>query len=186
MHRQATQKLSLTAMFLSMGFVLPFLTGQIPQIGSMLLPMHIPVFLCALICGWRWSVPMSALLPLLRSLIFSKPNLYPEALAIAFELATYAFVVGILFERAKQKSLWVLYVSMLAAMTMGRAVRGVVQLILLRAVGMAFPFETFLTSVVVVAIPGIVLQLVLIPAVMLALRRVSPPVFVPHKKHGEK
>ena len=49
-------KLTLSAMFLAIGLVLPFFTGQIPQIGNMLLPMHIPVLLCGLICGWQWAL----------------------------------------------------------------------------------------------------------------------------------
>ena len=49
------KNLTLAAMFLAIGLVLPFLTGQIPRIGNMLLPMHIPVFLCGLICGWQYG-----------------------------------------------------------------------------------------------------------------------------------
>ncbi|MBO4413432.1 MAG: ECF transporter S component, partial [Clostridia bacterium] len=78
-NKERILRLTLTAMFLALGLVLPFLTGQIPQIGSMLLPMHIPVFLCALICGWQYATPMAFILPILRSLIFSMPPMYPTA-----------------------------------------------------------------------------------------------------------
>lgn len=47
--------LALAAMFLALGLVLPFATAQIQQIGNMLLPMHIPVLLCGLICGWQYG-----------------------------------------------------------------------------------------------------------------------------------
>lgn len=88
------KNLTLTAMFLAIGLELPFLTGQIQQIGNMLLPMHIPVFLCALICGWKYGLPMAFILPLLRSFMFGRPALYPNAIGMAFELAAYAFVAG--------------------------------------------------------------------------------------------
>ena len=54
--KKTTKNLTLSAMFLAIGMVLPFFTGQIPQIGKMLLPMHIPVFLCGLICGWQYGL----------------------------------------------------------------------------------------------------------------------------------
>ena len=54
--RRQTKNLTLSAMFTALGLVLPMLTGNIPQIGSMLLPMHIPVFLCSLICGWQYGL----------------------------------------------------------------------------------------------------------------------------------
>lgn len=80
---------TLAAMFLAIGLVLPFLTGQIPQIGNMLLPMHIPVLLCGLI------------LPLLRSALFGAPVFFPAATAMAFELMTYGLVAGLLYSLSK-------------------------------------------------------------------------------------
>ena len=66
--RKYTKNLTLSALFLALGYALPFLTGQIPQFGSMLLPMHIPVFLCGLICGWQYGAIVGLILPLTRSL----------------------------------------------------------------------------------------------------------------------
>ena len=71
------KRLVLSALFLALCLVLPFLTGQIPDIGAMLLPMHIPVLLCGLLCGWRWGMVVGATAPILRSLIFMMPPLYP-------------------------------------------------------------------------------------------------------------
>ena len=62
---KATRRLTLSAMFLALGLVLPFLTGQVPQIGNMLLPMHLPVFLCGLLCGWQYGAAVGFALPLL-------------------------------------------------------------------------------------------------------------------------
>ena len=177
------KKLTLTAMFLAIGLLLPFLTGQIQQIGSMLLPMHLPVFLCALICGWRWGVPMAVILPLLRSLIFGMPPLYPTALAMAFELAAYAFIAGFLFERAKKQGIVSLYVSIVAAMIGGRIVWGIVQVILLGLAGNPFTFEAFLAGAILNAIPGIIVQLILIPVIMIALDRTK---LVPFRKEPKE
>lgn len=161
----------LTAMFLALGIVLPFLTGQIPQIGSMLLPMHLPVFLCALICGWQYATPMAFVLPLMRSLIFSMPPLYPTAVAMAFELAAYAFFAGFIYSRFKKQNIGVVYVSLISAMILGRAVWGAAQVILLGLGGKSFTWAAFWAGAVVNAVPGIIMLLVLVPAVMLVLDR---------------
>ena len=174
MKREQIKKLTLTAMFLALGLVLPFLTGQIPQIGSMLLPMHLPVFLCALVCGWQWATPMAAILPVMRSLIFGMPPIYPTATAMAFELATYAFVAGFLYYFVfKKKNLLTVYISLLSAMIAGRAVWGCVQWILLGISGKGFTFAAFIAGAFVNAWPGIVLQLVLIPAIMFLLDKLK-------------
>ncbi len=60
----------------------------------MLLPMHIPVLLCGLICGWKYGILVGFILPLLRHTIFGMPILFPTGIAMAFELATYGFVIG--------------------------------------------------------------------------------------------
>ncbi len=165
------KNLTLSAMFLGLGFVLPFLTGQIPQIGSMLLPMHIPVFLCAFICSWKYGVAVAFILPLLRSVIFGVPNMYPEAISIALEMATYAFVAGFLYGISKHKCIFALYRSMLIAMVAGRVVRCIVQLSLMGIKGVPFSFEVFFTSVILRGVPGMILQLTLIPGVMLLLHK---------------
>ena len=168
---KTTKNLALGAMFLALGMVLPFLTGQIRQIGNMLLPMHIPVLLCGLICGWQYGAAVGFVLPLLRSLAFGMPPLYPMALAMAFELATYGFVSGFLYARSRWQCVLALYRCLIAAMLAGRLVWGAAEIVLLGLRGNAFTWEAFLAGAVTGAIPGIVLQLVLIPAVMVALDR---------------
>lgn len=171
MKNKSIQNLTLTAMFLAIGLVLPLLTGQIQQIGNMLLPMHIPVFLCALICGWQYGLPMAFILPIFRSFIFGMPPLYPTAIGMAFELATYAFVAGLLYARSRWQCTKALYRCLLVAMVAGRIVWGCVQTVLLGIGGNAFTFQAFIAGALLNAIPGIVLQLVLIPAIMVALDR---------------
>ena len=161
----------ISALFLAIGIVLPFLTGQIPQIGSMLLPLHIPVMLCGLVCGWRYGLAIGGTLPILRSLMFGMPPLYPSALAMAFECAAYGATVGFLFEKAKWKCLRSLYRSLIVAMILGRVVWGSVMFALVGIGGGMFTFSAFITGAFLNAIPGIILQLVLIPSVMLLFHK---------------
>ena len=164
-----TKKLVLSAMFLALGLVLPLLTGQIRQIGSMLLPMHIPVLLCGFICGWQYGLVVGLILPLLRSFTFGMPPLYPVAVAMTFELATYGFLSGFLYARFRKHSVLTIYVCLIAAMIAGRLVRGAAEVILLGLGESGFSWKAFLAGAVTNAIPGIVIQLILIPEILLAL-----------------
>lgn len=159
----------LTAMFLALGLVLPFLTGQIKTLGNMLLPMHIPVMLCGLVCGWQYGLIVGAIVPVMRSMIFSMPVMFPSAISMAFELATYGFVIGYLFSHAKWKCIKSLYRCLLISMVCGRVVWGIVQCVLLGLGENGFTLTAFIGGAFLNAIPGIILQLVLIPAVMLVL-----------------
>ena len=161
--------LVLSAMFLAMGIVLPFLTGQIQQIGNMLLPMHIPVFLCGLICGWKYGLGVGFILPLFRSLLFTMPPMYPNAIAMAFELAVYGLVSGLIYSKFKRQNILSVYFSMLPAMLAGRGVWAVMEIILLGVSGGSFTFSMFVSGAFVTAVPGIILQLILIPILMSAL-----------------
>ena len=171
MKKTNTRNLALAAMFLAIGLVLPFITGNIPQIGQMLCPMHIPILLCGLICGWKWGAVIGFICPLLRSVLFGMPVLYPNGVAMAFELMTYGMVIGLLYAHVKNQSLGTLYASMIAAMVSGRIVWGVVRVILSGVSGAAFTWEMYISGALLNAIPGIIVQLILIPAIMVALDR---------------
>lgn len=179
-------KLTLSAMFLAIGLVLPFFTGQIPQIGNMLLPMHIPVLLCGLICGWQWGLGVGFILPLLRSMLFTTPKLYPTAVAMAFELAVYGLVIGLLYWKSRRQNIAAVYCSMIIAMVAGRVVWGVVQVILLGAGENAFTWQAFMAGALLKAIPGIILQLVLIPSIMVVLNRTGLVKFSGEKQPAGK
>ena len=169
--KQTTQNFVLAAMFMALGLVLPFLTGQIQQIGNMLLPMHLPVLVCGLICGWQYGAVVGFVLPLLRFALFGIPPLYPMGISMAFELAAYGFLVGWLYSHSRWQCIISLYRCLLAAMVGGRLVWGAVRVLLSGVAGQAFTWEMFLSGALLTAIPGIVLQLTLIPALMLALDR---------------
>lgn len=174
---KTTKKLTLSAMFIAVGMVLPLLTGQIQQIGSMFLPMHLPVILCGLICGWQYGALIGFILPFLRSVTFGMPPLFPTAIAMAFELATYGLVTGLIYGRSHWQCVISLYRSLIAGMLAGRIVWGVVQIVLLGIIGKSFTWQMFIAGALLNAVPGIVVQLTLIPTIMVALNRTGLVIF---------
>lgn len=166
-----TKKLTLAAMFLAIGQVLPFITGQIPQIGVMLSPMHFPIFLCAFFCGPSYALIVGFICPLLRSILFNMPVMFPNAIGMAFELAAYGLITGTIYRLFKKKNLVSIYTSLIVGMIGGRIVWGLAQTILMSiSGGDAFTLNAFLTKGFINAIPGIIAQLILIPIIVYSLR----------------
>jgi len=161
-------KMILAALFLALAYVLPFLTGQIPEIGAMLCPLHIPVLLCGFLCGWKWGLAVGVVAPLLRSFTLGMPPLFPTALCMAFELAAYGFLAGFLYKKFPKQKRYI-YVSLLIAMVVGRLVWGAVMFICLGATGGSFTFGAFLAGAITNAVPGIIVQLILIPILVMVL-----------------
>ena len=162
------RKLTYAALFLALALVLPFLTGQIPQIGSALSPMHIPVLLCGFLVGWPWGLAVGFIAPLLRSVIFGMPVMVPGAVAMAFELAVYGLISGILY-RLLPKKKWSIYVTLIVAMLAGRVIWGIARLIIAGLSGNSFTWALFLAGAFTNAIPGIILHIVLIPVIVMVL-----------------
>ena len=168
--KSSVEKLTLSAVFLALGIVLPFLTGQIPAVGNMLLPMHIPVLLCGFVCGWQWGLLTGFVLPIMRSALFSMPPMMPTAVAMAFEMAVYGAVTGLFYQKLS-KNMASVYISLVGAMIAGRLVWGAVSIVLYGIVGKAFGWQIFLGGALLNAVPGIILQLVLIPVIIFTLKR---------------
>ena len=181
--KKTLKNLTLAAMFLAAGLVLPFVTGQIPQIGSMLLPMHLPVLMCGLVCGWRYGLVVGFILPLMRSVLFGMPPMFPTAVAMAFELASYGGLAGFFYGRSKWKCVIALYRALLAAMIGGRLVWGGGMVVLTGMSGSSFTWAMFLSGAFLNAIPGIILQLIFIPTMMIALDRTGLVRFHRKKHH---
>ena len=161
-------KMILAALCLALAYVMPFLTGQIPEIGSMLCPMHIPVLLCGFLCGWPWGLVVGFVAPLLRSLTLGMPPLFPTAVCMAFELAAYGAVAGIMHRVLPRKKPYI-YCSLLTAMITGRLVWGAAMFVFMGVNGGAFTFAAFVAGAITNAIPGIIVQLVLIPVLVMIL-----------------
>ena len=170
MKNTSVRRLTLSAMLLAIGMLLPFLTGQIQHFGNMLCPMHLPVFICGMVCGPFWGLAVGAVLPLLRSMIFGMPMLMPAAAAMAFELAAYGFVSGLL-RKLLPKTLPMLFVSLIAAMLLGRVVWGAVSVPIYGFASKSFSWQIFFANGFVNAVPGMILQLIAVPAIVTALER---------------
>ena len=164
------RKLVAAAVCLALCLVLPFLTGQIPQIGSALSPMHIPVLLCGFICGPWYALAVGFIAPALRFVLFGMPPIYPTGLAMCFELAAYGVLTGLLY-RALPKKTGNIYLALIAAMLGGRIVWGAARAVMSGVGDHSFTWAAFLAGAFTNAIPGIVLHIVIIPPIVLALRR---------------
>lgn len=160
----------LAALFLALGMVLPLLTGQIKEIGDSLLPMHIPVMICGLVCGYKYGAAVGLMLPFLRSLTFSMPPIYPNAVWMALELATYGLVIGFIYMKLSKNRLS-MYVALITAMIMGRVVWGVSKAVLLGLGGSSFSISAFIVGGFVDSLLGIVLQLIVVPPVATLINR---------------
>ena len=171
MHKKlSVRRLTISAMLIAVGMLLPFLTGQIQHIGNMLCPMHLPVFICGMICGPWWGLVCGAVLPVLRSMVFGMPVLMPAAFAMAFELGAYGFVSGYLRKKLP-RTLSMLFVSLLCAMLLGRIIWGVASIPLYGVAGKTFGWQLFIANGFVNAIPGMILQLIAVPAIVTALEK---------------
>ncbi len=170
MKKTNVKTLVLAALFLALALVLPFLTGQIPEIGSMLCPMHIPALLCGFFCGWPWGLAVGLMAPVLRSLLFGMPPMFPVAICMSAELAAYGAVSGLLYGRLTRNKTSV-YIALLTAMVAGRLVWGTARFLCAGLDVSSFGLGAFWAGAVTNAIPGIIVQLLLVPILVMVLEK---------------
>ena len=168
--KRNTLKIVSSGLFIAIGIILPFFTGQIPEIGKMLLPMHIPVFLCGFLCGPLYGGAVGFITPILRSAIFGMPPFFPNALIMAFELLVYGLASGFLFESFPKKRMYI-YLSLILSMILGRIFWGILSFLVFTLLGNSFTWEAFMSGALFTAIPGIILQIVLIPPIVIILKK---------------
>ena len=170
MKKTNVRLLVLAALFLALAMVLPLITGQIPEIGQALSPMHIPVLLCGFICGPLYGAAVGFVSPLLRFAIFGRPPIFPTGVAMAFELLTYGAISGILYKKLPRR-VYTVYIALIAAMLAGRVVWGAVRLIIAGLSSSAFSWSMFVAGAFTNAVPGIICHIILIPIIILALEK---------------
>jgi predicted membrane protein len=164
----SSKKITLSAMFIALGIVLPFITMNIPTLGNMLLPMHIPVLLGGFILGPIYGMFIGFVTPLLRCLMFGAPIFYPNAIVMSFELLTYGLISGVFYHIIfnRRSKLINIYISLILAMIFGRIIYGIVYLIISFISLNEFTFNIFIMEAFINAIPGIIIQLILIPIII--------------------
>ena len=165
-----TRRITYAALYLAIALVLPFITGQIPEVGSMLCPMHIPVLLCGFMCGWPLGLIVGFIAPLLRGALFGMPALFPTGVAMAFELAVYGAVSGLIYRLLPKKTSSI-YITLIIAMICGRVVWGVVRVVLAGLSGSEFTWKMYLAGAVTNALPGIAIQIIIIPIIVMAMNK---------------
>lgn len=166
MQRKNVKNLVTAGLCLALGVAMPTLFHMV-GLGSAFLPMHIPVLLCGLLCGWRLGLLCGIMTPLLCSLLTGMPPLFPTGVSMMFELAGYGAFTGFLY-RAKQCNL---YLALVGAMLGGRAVYGVVNAVLMGVSGQAYGMAAFLAGAFANAVPGIIAQLIFVPLIVVALQK---------------
>jgi thiamine transporter ThiT len=166
----STTDLVLAGLFLALGLLLPFLTGQIPELGNKLLPMHIPILLCGFLCGPRIGLTLGFVTPLLRSVLFTMPPMFPIAVSMAFELAAYGFIAGLIYNKLGKTKVSI-YISLIASMVFGRIIWGIAAYFLFGLKGTTFTWQIFTAGAFFNAIPGIIIQVVIIPIIIMAAER---------------
>ena len=167
--RKYTRNLTLSALFLALGYVLPFLTGQIPQFGSMLLPMHIPVLLCGLVCGAPFGLICGILGPFVSSILTGMPAFgYMPIMMI--ELGLYGLISGLVMQLLRSGKLVIdLYAALIIAMLGGRVITGILRALIFA--GGSYSWSAWAAGYFVSCLPGIILQLILLPTIYVALER---------------
>lgn len=159
------RKMVIAAVCLALCLILPFLTGNNRELGTLFSLMHLPVLLCGIICGLEYGLLVGFTAPLLRSVMFGMPPMPIVAVPMAFELAAYGLVAGFLYRRLPRGKSSI-FVSLIVAMIIGRFVN----------LAASFLFGTpailsSLYSLFVGTLPGIIVPLILVPASVTALRR---------------
>ena len=161
------------AVCLALGMVLPFVTGAIPEVGKLLCPMHIPVFIGSAILGPVWGGVLGFIMPLLRGVMLGSPALFPTGLGMAVELMGYGAAFGLCL-RLMRGNTAMLYVSLVAAMLAGRVLGGIAKIFFLTfGVIEKYSLALFFTGYFVGSWLGIVVQLIIIPPIIFALRKLD-------------
>jgi riboflavin transporter FmnP len=170
MKKLSVRDLVLSGLFVALGLVMPFITAQIPSLGNKLLPMHIPVLISGFVIGWPYGLIVGIIVPIFRSMLFGMPPMFPTAVAMAFELGTYGCITGLLYRLFPKKNSFI-YAALIISMLLGRAAWGIASFILYGLSGTAFTWEIFMAGAFINAIPGIIIQIIIIPIIIITLRR---------------
>lgn len=168
-------KCAATAVCMALCVVLPMALHAIPNAGTLISPMHLPVLLCGMVCGWPYGLACGLMGPALSSFITSMPGIgYLPTMML--ELAVYGLVTGLMMKFVHTGKLPAdIYISLLAAMLAGRLITGAARALIFSAG--SYSWKAWATGYFASSFPGIILQLLLIPALYLALQKahVVPP-----------
>lgn len=155
----------LTSLFICIGIVLPMVFHSFSMAGNMFLPMHIPVILCAIVCREKWGAFCGFLVPIISSFLTGMPPIFPVAIVMSFELACYGAILPILIKKYN------IYVSLIITLFIGRIFACIVNFFILGVVPSINALITFIGGLFITALPGIIIQLILIPILYKFLKK---------------
>ncbi len=161
-----TARITGTALCMALGLILPSFFHMVGA-GPTFLPMHIPVLLCGLLFGWQSGIVCGIFVPLVSSLLTGMPPLFPTGAAMIFELGTYGGLAGLLYRKLSLN----IYPALIFSMLGGRIASGVANAVFMGIAGKAYGLTAFITASFVTSLPGIVIQIIIIPIIIFALER---------------
>lgn len=166
---KSTRRLVYTSLCIAIGMILPQFIKTIPMAnpGAIFLPMHIPVLLCGFLCGAPCGAVCGIILPLLNGSLTGRPVLFPVGVSMMFELCTYGALAGLFYRFTKGK----IYPTLIGAMLGGRLVLGIVNTIIFSFADKKYGMMAFIYGSTITALPGIIIQIILIPAIVYAMKK---------------
>jgi hypothetical protein len=161
----------ITAVCIALCVVLPLAFHSIPQSGVIYCPMHIPVLICGLVCEWQFGLICGIIGPVISSIVTGMPSIV-DMPSMMIELVIYGVVCALIMKVVHTKKLYLdLYISLITAMLLGRVTAGVVKALIFARGSMTI--TTWATTYFVTCLPGIIIQLILIPAIYFALQKAN-------------
>lgn len=180
MNRHAKQ-VTISGLLVAVGLVLPMVFHTFALGGAVFLPMHIPVLLGGFLLSPLYAILVGVITPLVSSILTGMPPFFPIAIQMMFELGVYGLVISYLYNHRKSS----LYPAMLCGMLAGRLTAGIVNyLFLTKFLNQFFSLKVFLTAQFITALPGILLQLVMLPIMVKLLETAAIPVGRKGELHG--
>lgn len=167
MNRKITTKeLVLSGLLLASGLILPMMFHMVSLTGPIALPMHIPVLIGGFLLSPYLALTLGALTPVISGLLTGMPVMFPMAVIMAVELGIYGLTASIATRKFKLSVVPSLIISMIT----GRIAAGFTVAALVQLFGIKMNPIMFVKGAVITGLPGIIIQLIFIPALIYAIK----------------
>lgn len=167
MKKISTRDLIMSGLFVAIGVLLPMVFHSFNMLGKIFLPMHIPVLVAGFFLPPVVALAVGMIVPLLSSVLTGMPLLFPMAIIMMFELGAYGFLVAWMKEKVSST-----YIVLGSAMLAGRVIAGLVVFVLSTCFGVKLNAMLFIKGAILTGLPGIVVQLLMVPIVVKGIRHV--------------
>ncbi|WP_326911448.1 ECF transporter S component [Sedimentibacter sp. MB31-C6] len=161
-----TKELVLSGLLLASGIILPMIFHMFGMVGSIVLPMHIPVLIAGFLLSPQLALLLGIITPIISGLLTGMPVMFPMAVIMAFELGTYGFISSLATRKLKLP----LIPSLIMAMLSGRVIAGLTVAVLVQLFGVKLNALMFVKSAIIIGLPGIIIQLIFIPPIIYAIK----------------